>query len=266
MSRPIPPDNRSSLVAGFVLNSLDEVEAEAFSQLAASDSTVLQEVEQLQQSLETSFSLEETAPPAGMRDRLLTAASSSLAESAPVREASPSKRQPNVRRSRLLKAATIVLAAALALSNYLWWQTSRQQIAQTLENPATDVGDSDLTQPPRVYELEVAEAGADGTATLSVDTNGLTATLTASGLPPLGAEQAYVLWTVLAPGAPYTTDSKSAILTTTFTVDEQGSRKTTLSMPSAFQQLESVAAIAITVESAEAPQAHENAPVLITRL
>ena len=264
MSRPIPPDKRSSLVAGFVLNSLDELEVAEFGQLAASDPTVLQEVDQLQQSLEASLGFEEVAPPAGMRDRLLSSVSSPLAESTPASDISPVNRKPNIRYNRLLKAATAALAAALALSNYFWWQ-SRQQVAQTLEEPAVGVDSSALPKPQLVYELAVAEAGRSGSATLSVDPNTLTATLDASDLPLIGAEKTYVLWTVLTPDAPYTTDDKSAILMTTFTVDERGRRQTTLSVPPVFEQLESVEAIAVTVESAEEPQAHENAPVLITR-
>ena len=269
MSQASTPDKRSSLVAGFVLNTLDEVEAREFAQLAARDPSVLTEVEQLQQCLETSYGIEEVSPPPLLRDRLLATFARQTTETTadlatdritePVID-SPLRSPSSIGRSYAtkLKAAVVALAVALAVSNYFWWQSSRQQIAQAPRG-------SNL-EPTQSYELEVTEAGRSGTVEVTIDPETLTATLAASNLPAIASDQTYVLWTVLVPEAPYTTDSKSAVLATTFTVDSQGDRQKNLALPNAFEQPDSVAALAVTVESIEAPQAHEGSPLLITRL
>ncbi|MGB3769135.1 MAG: anti-sigma factor [Phormidesmis sp.] len=257
MSRSIPPDKRSSLVAGFVLNTLDEFEAQEFGQLVASDPTLLEDVAQLQQSLEVSYAIEEVTPPPMLRDRLLSSFADQPAESSIYSDLPSSKAQLNHLRNGL-KAAVAALAIAFTLSNYLWWQSSRQQVAQSTA-PVT----RDRLAPTQTYTLSTTEAGESGTVLIEVDPDTLTANLIASDLPLISADQVYVLWTVLAPDAPYTADSKSAILTTTFTVDSQGESQKALSLPSAFKQVGSVAALGITIESAEAPQAHEGVPVLL---
>lgn len=261
MSRSIPSDKRSSLVAGFVLNTLDELEAKEFEQLLDSDPTLLQEAVQLQQLLETSYGVEDVVPPPMLRDRLLT----SFANQPPDLAASGDhdylfRSQPQFRphRSRLVAAAMAALVIAFTLSNYLWWQSFRQQVAQL---PDLDPVASD--RPTQTYQLGTTAAGEGGTALVEIDPATLTGTLTTSNLPPLSSDQVYVLWTVLAPDAPYTTDSKSAILTTTFTVDSQGNRQKSLALPSAFEQPSSVAALGITIESAKAPQVHEGVPILL---
>ncbi|PZO22518.1 MAG: hypothetical protein DCF25_02640 [Leptolyngbya foveolarum] len=258
MSRSIPSDKRSSLVAGFVLNTLDELEAKEFGQLVASDPTLLEDVAQLQQSLETSYGIEEVAPPPMLRDRLLTSFSNQPPELAASSDLPRSQTQPKRLRSRLT-AAVATLAIALTLSNYLWWQSSRQQMAQAPDSAVSD-------RQTQTYKLDATEAGEGGTVLVEIDPATLTGTLIASDLPPISADQVYVLWTVLAPNAPYTTDSQSAILTTTFTVDSQGEGQKTLSLPSAFEQPSSVAALGITIESANAPQAHQGVPVLMNLL
>ena len=256
MSRATPTDKRSSLVAGFVLNTLDEVEAEEFDQLVASDPSLLADVEQLQQSLETGYGITEVSPPPLLRDRLLTtfARTQSSELTAPDASFAASSR----RYAAKLKAAIAALAIALTLSNYFWWQSSRQQIAQ-----APTESDRAAAQS---YELEVTEAGTSGTVEVTIDPQTLTATLAASDLPLIASDQTYVLWTVLVPNAPYTADSKSAVLATTFTVDAQGDSQKNLTLPNAFEQPDAVAALAVTVESTEAPQAHAGKPVLIARL
>ena len=260
MSRSTPPDKRSSLVAGFVLNTLDEFEAEEFGQLAASDPTLIEDVAQLQQSLETSYGIEEVAPPLILRDRLLTAFANQPLELALSSDPSYSQTQPKRRRSPLTVAA-VALAIALALSNYLWWQSSRQQVAQLPEPIA-----SDRQIPTQTYQLDTTAAGEGGTVLVEIDSTTLTGTLIANDLPLIASDQVYVLWTVLAPDAPYTADSQSAILTTTFTVDSQGKSQKNLALPSAFEQPKSVAALGVTIEPAKTPQAHEGTPVLLALL
>lgn len=255
MSRTIPPDKRSSLVAGFVLNTLDEFEIREFGQLASNDPTLLEDVNRLQQSLEEGYGIEEIPPPPMLRDRLLANYSTQIALD---RFSKPTAQVPNTSalanrgKSTILKAAVAALAIALMLSNLLWWQSSRQKIAQQ--------------SPTQSYELEVTEAGQSGTVEVTVNPTTLTATLSATDLPSIAADRTYVLWTVLVPDAPYTTDAKSAVLATTFTVDRQGKATQNLALPNAFEQPDAVAALAVTVESLEAPQAHEGSPLLFAEL
>lgn len=272
MRPPTPPDKKSSLVAGFVLNTLAADEAEAFAQMVADDPTLLDEVERLQQSLESAFEIEEVSPPPLLRDRLLSALPDQLAEQPTNLEslteqrslspASPTRHASN-RSVGLWKAAAATFAIALTLSNFLWWQSSRQQIAKAPDTTDTQPVSRNETQ---TYQLEITENGISGTAEIVIDPETMTATLNVSALPLIASDQTYVLWTVLDADAPYTKDAKSAVLTTTFGVDAEGNSQKTLTLPIAFQQPESVAAIAITVESADAPQDHENKPVLIKPL
>lgn len=269
MSPPLPPDKKSSLVAGFVLNTLTADEAEAFAQMAADDPTLLNEVELVQQSLESAFEVEEANPSPLLRDRLLSALPNQLVAQ-PTNLESSTHRQgassvaPNLSASNrfvgVWKAAVAALAIALTLSNFLWWQSSRQQIAKIPDST------TDTQSKAQTYQLEITENGTSGTAEIVIDPNTMTATLNVSALPVIASDQTYVLWTVLNADAPYTKDDKSAVLTTTFGVDAEGNSQKTLTLPIAFQQPESVEAIAITVESADAPQAHENKPVLIKPL
>ena len=262
MSRATPPNKRSSLVAGFVLNTLDDIEASEFSRLAASDPTLLEDVEQLQQSLEESYGIEEASPPPMLRDRLLASYSTQVALGHLSKPASQDRNSPALRdrgKNTALKAALAALAIALTLSNLFWWQSSRQQIAKQLPEENSQAS-------TQSYELEVTEVGQSGTVEVTIDPDTLTATLAASNLPPITSDQTYVLWTVLVPDAPYTTDSKSAVLAATFTVDSQGETTKNLALPNAFEQPDSVAALAVTVESTAAPQAHEGSPLLLARL
>lgn len=262
MSRSTPSNKRSSLVAGFVLNSLDAVEAEALMQMIEEDPEILNEIEQLQQTLETAYDIEEVVPLPMLRDRLLNQFASSAP--APHRiERSPSEAPAISASSRLvtlLKAAVATLAIALTLSNYFWWR-SLQQATNSPQPEAIDTASKTQT-----YRLDPTEAGEGGTVQVALNPDDLTATLEASNLPPIASDQVYVLWTVLVPDAPYTTDPKSAILTTTFDVDNEGDSQKQLVLPTAFKQPKSVAALGVTIESASAPQAHEGVPVLLAML
>ena len=270
MSRAIPPDKRASLAAGFVLNTLDELEAKEFSRLATEDPALLEEVKQLQYALEESYETEEVAPPVALRDRLLAEFSNQPTEpalspqkSVANRSASPAQTS---RRSKILGSLVALLAAALAASNYFWWQ-SRQQLAQpSSSDPSPNAQTNNPQLPSQTYQLEATEAGTVGTVEVATNPNTLAATLTADGLPLIASDRTYVLWTVLSPDAPYTTDDKSAVLTTTFTVDSQGETQQEILLPPVYRQPDTIEALAVTVESAAAPQQHENSPILITRL
>jgi hypothetical protein len=150
---------------------------------------------------------------------------------------------------RAVGAIAASLIVGLSISNYMLWRSLQNQtkvVAQlqfVLESTASN-------QTPI-------------TAQVKVDPERLQGTLIVENLPPLNDNQVYVLWTVVKPNTPVTTDDKNAILTEVFTVDNQGSFATEVAMPSVFRDLNFVQAVAITVENREAPQRHQSTPILI---
>jgi hypothetical protein len=95
----------------------------------------------------------------------------------------------------------------------------------------------------------------------------LAGSLTVENLPPLEPGSVYVLWTVVDPNATATVDQKNAILTTVFTVDEQGRMSQPIDLPPVYRRDRNlVRAVAITKESAAAPQDHLSPPLLIQPL
>jgi hypothetical protein len=104
------------------------------------------------------------------------------------------------------------------------------------------------------------------TAMVRLDLDNLEATLDVDNLPPLPEGQVYVLWTVLQPNAPFTTDDKNAILTEVFTAENQGDGGVAISLPGVYRDLDWIKAIAITVEAADSPQQHRSSPILIEML
>jgi hypothetical protein len=163
-------------------------------------------------------------------------------------------------------AATII---GLALSNYALWrslQSQRLQLAQ-LSAPPSPSSSLNLSLQPTAL-LSSSNAQADQVqASVELDPATLTGKLTLENLPPLQPGQVYVLWTVLNPDAPFTTDAKGAILTQVFTVSGEGQQSQALNLPLAFQQAPNqVRAMAITIEDANAPQGHQAAPILIQEI
>lgn len=279
MSQSASTDQISFLLAGYVLGTLDDAEAEIFAQIVIEDPALIEKIDQMQQALEEAYDMPEMAPPPQLKEKVLAAVSplepaalqpaalqpaqSKLAETASVTSQPVKPILAFQQRSfRQFKAAVIALLAALGLSaffNYMMWRSLNRQIA-IAPAPSSQAPASD----PLTYTLTRTDLAGSGTAEVLVNPNTLTAELETSQLPAIATGEVYVLWTVLAPEAPFTTDEKGAILTTTFQVDEQGNARKTLEVPSVFQQPELVAALGITVESAEAPQAHAGAPVLLS--
>lgn len=244
-----------NLIAGYVLCDLSPEEAATLEQLAEHDPAIAQELEQMQQALELAYAPSEVQPPARLRTSILSAHEAAQSQ---VAQSSASTFAPRVRRrwswGKGLGAVAALLIAGLGISNIVLWRSL--QTAQTqLQN--TDA----LT-----VSLEPTEENSSASATVMIDPNTLQATLQVENLPPLPEGQVYALWTVLQPDAPFTTDAKNAILTEVFTVDEQGQESAQIALPPVYQDRQWVTAIAITAESAEAPQRHEASPILITPL
>lgn len=254
MTASKPTEEQQFLIAGYVLGHLDADEAAAFSQQIAVYPMLQQEVQRLQASLEAGFAPADVTPPPHLRTALLNRAQASRHSQV---ESRPEARQATAPVPTWVKGLGAIAAltiAGLSLSNFLLWRSAQ-------ELRLVSVG-----QPTLQISLEPTEANLPATATVSVDPNRLQATLTVENLPPLPADEVYVLWTVLEADAAYTTDDKNAILTAVFTVSDQTQLSEQILVPRVFRDAELVKALAITIEDAEAPQRHESAPILIKQL
>ena len=288
------------LLAGYVLGDLDTEESHELEQLLSKNPTLQRELVALQMSLDTVYG-QETAPPLRLKASVLAAAEQAMrsptrssiephavsSEAAPLPAKQLLRSEPatlsaeNVEATnsetvssaspavfqRVLLIATGVLAALsfyLGCQNYSLRQALRvtelEQANQTVDSAAELV----------TYSLNPTENATENEQTssveLSIDRDRLEAILTAKNLPTLPENQVYALWTVIPADAPATKDAKNAILTAVFTVDAVGQQRQEVLLPGAFRSDIQVEAIAITVEEAEAPEAHESSPILIHRL
>lgn len=262
----MPSEELQLLIAGYVLGDLDPAEVVEFERLLAVDPTIAEELAQMQAALELSYAPPEIAPPAHLRTAILetidsqTPAPDTNQKITPLPAARPdsSLTSSPTRRSfswnRAWGAAAAVLIAALGISNYRLWQT--------LQATQTEVRPSDAL----TYTLQGIEPSSTAVATLVVDPGTLDAALTVNNLPPPPPGKTYVLWTVLKPNAPFTTDRKNAVLTEILTPNAEGSLVETIAVPDLYRSSQYVAKVAVTLEDAAAPQAHAGTPILITGL
>lgn len=249
------PEELQLLIAGYVLGDLDPEEAAVFEQLLATAPAVAAEVNQIQSALEMAYAPPEVFPSPQLRSNTLAASSSkqNLAEPLEGRSESRSHRiQSWFTWGRTVNIAAAVLIFALGISNYRLWQT-----LQVVQSEARQY--KTLT-----YTLQGTKTASTASAAVAVDPNTLEARLTVQNLPPLPPGKTYVLWTVLKQGAPFTIDSKKAILTDVFIVDAQGNVSQTITVPKVYRSQELVAKVAITVEDMTSPQKHVGTPLLIT--
>ncbi|MEO0539700.1 MAG: anti-sigma factor [Cyanobacteria bacterium P01_A01_bin.105] len=284
--RSLPPTSEeiAQLVAGYVLNTLDEPEAEQLAQALADNPALQQEIEKLEGTLEQAYEVTEAPPPPALRARIMDAVPRSSFSPASPSPASPSLASPSPAESvaeltetnepvagrphkwgRWLAAGAIV---TLTISNLVLWQTTRRLATAVRDQPSNDRPISDASTPnPTTAEtyplVSTAQETANTTATVTIDPATLDATLEAQQLPPLPPNQVYVLWTVVKPDAPYTTDEQGAILTATFQPGDDGAVMERVRVPAVFQS-DWVAGLGVTVESATAPQGHAATPILAT--
>ncbi len=300
------PSEQQLLLAGYILGDLDVEESHAVERLLLRDPSLQQELAALQSSLDQVYGQETTPPAALKASVLAAAeetvrasatrssaasipplAHTSLVptpsaptppafiESAPKALDSRTQRPadlPGVRSQfpkKLLLIATGVLAVLslyLGLQNYRLQQALREIEAQQVAAGEQANGDAELV----TYSLDATENATENeqasSVEISVDSDRLTAVLEVRGLPALPDSQVYALWTVIDPSAPATKDTKNAILTAVFTVDEAGDQIEKIVLPSVFRDQTQVQAIAVTVEDAVAPQDHDASPILIYRL
>lgn len=262
MSRSIPPEELQLLMAGYVLNDLTDEEAAVVETLLVNPE-MTQAIAQMQSTLEQVYSPPEVQPPPHLRDAVLKAFHATTPNSAltpstpPLSEVAPVAVLP--RWAKALGAIAALLIVSLSVSNYWLWRSLQMRIAQNQPiEPVSEILVFSLQPTPSL------ETPAEVVVRVNPET--LQGTLTVENLPPLAPGKVYVLWTVVDPDAPFTTDPKNAILTQVFTVDHPDDQTQAIILPRAFQEPDVVRAIAITVEDATAPQQHKSAPILIEQL
>jgi len=263
MTESIPPEALQRLIAGYVLYDLSPEEAAALEEAAANDPAIAHEIEQLQRTLELTYAPPEVAPPTYLKAAILKAHQTAQSEdtaatSIPAPPISLTTARSKRRRwVTALGAIAAVAIAGLGVSNYVLWRSLQATRAQLQQSSAETF----------TVSLEPTEADLKASVRVTVNPATLQASLNAENLPPLPAGEVYALWTVLQPEAPFTTDEKGAILTEVFTVDEtQGVQIKTIALPQVYREQQWVAAIAITIEAAAAPQRHQADPILIQKL
>ena len=262
MAMSMPPEELDLLMAGYVLGDLDPEEAAAFEQVLAHHPEIAAELTELQAALEATDPLPDVALPPDLRSRILAAADPPVAPVAPVAPPAIAEHRPwrsalplplgSARSWLELVAAAVIVA--LGINNYRLSQALQQSQAETRQYAA-------LT-----YQLRATQANSPASAKVVVDPNTLKGKISVQNLPPLPPGKVYVLWTVLDPAAPFTTDAKDAILTQTFQVDDRGASVQELVVPVAFRSTEIVTMVAVTVEDAAAPQKHVGKPIMLAKL
>ncbi len=279
MTGSLSPEQRQLLMAGYVLYDLSAEEAARLEALLTEHPELRDELAQLQTTWEAACEMVPQAPPIHLRDAILQAAtlgqqplaavaspdlSSDSPPSAALTVADSPQAVQHGRSSVVvgprywwwkgLGAAAALLIVGLSVSNLMLWRALQAVRPTTPAGETLTVTLGDPTATPAAAEVQINPQTLEGS-------------LTVENLPPLEPGQVYVLWTVVDPNAPITVDDKNAILTTVFTVDEQGRQSQAIDLPSVYRGDPSlIRAVAITQESADAPQAHRSAPILIQPL
>lgn len=247
MNQSMTPEQLQLLIAGYVLNDLSQEEAAIMAELL-NNAEVRQAVEQMQLALEQTYAPEEIQPSPRLRSIVMgTATAEDLDQIIPI--------STLPRWAKPLGILAALLIGILSLSNYFLWRSRSTQQArlQSVEK--------------LVFSLEPTEnVNLSPQVVVKVDPETLQGTLIVEALPPLEPGKVYVLWTVLTPDAPFTTDTKGAILTQVFTASTTGEQTQPIILPRAFQDPSLIKAIAVTIEDAAAPQRHESSPILIEKL
>jgi anti-sigma-K factor RskA len=258
MSLSMPSHQIQELIAGYVLGDLSSEEAVELEKLLVEHPELIQEIAAVQQTLELSYAPPAVTPPASLRARVLVA--SQLGADAQMSRGSlePFSSSPQRRLvwGRAAGIAAAALIVALGIANYRLWQTLQSLQADRPDRPGIET--------PLTYALQGTDFAQNATAEIVVDPVTLNARLVVEDLPPLPNGKVYVLWTVVGKEAPFTTDDKGAILTQVFQVNEQGDFSGTIEVPAAYHTAGWVTRLAITMEDAARPQAHQGVMALTT--
>ncbi len=248
MTGPSSPEQIKELMAGYALDDLDAEEIEQLERLIAENPQLATEVNRLQATWELlPYALPAVEPPSHLRSAILEAAS-------PQTERDRTKNRSRLPWKLIVVSIAALLALALGIDNY--------RLRQALQSTRIETRPSDTL----TYFLQATKSTLEASASVMVNPNDLKARLTAKNLPPLPPGKVYVLWTVLAPEAPFTKDSKGAILTDVFDVDTRGKVSRTIRVPEVYRSQSLIDKIAVTIENASSPQKHEGTPILIAKL
>ena len=248
----MPADELELLIAGYVLGDLSPEEAAQFEQVLAQHPEIATEVAQMQLALETTYAPAEVLPPPELRSRVLAAVPTPFIQSEPIPDLAQTRQRFSLRTVLELAAAAAILA--LGLNNYRLSQALQASQTETEKYAALTV------------QLQATQANSPASAKVVIDPNTLKGTIAVQNLPPLPPGKVYVLWTVLEPAAPFTTDDKDAILTQAFEVDDRGASQQDIIVPAAFRAKDFVTKVAVTMEDAAAPQKHVGAPIVAAPL
>ncbi len=246
----LPPRCEQVLISGYVLGNLSPAEAMLFEEILAENPEVAQQVIELQQTLELAYFPAEVTPPPTLKAKLL-AANTALSNGEPAATTNLlTQWKQKLSWGKTLGAISAALIVGLGISNYWFWQTLQKA---SIETPASE---------KLVYSLQGVDSKAK--AKLIVNPNKLDATLTVSNLSPLPEGKVYALWTVVGKEVPFTTDSKGAILTDVFQVNNQGEVSKSIVVPRVHRNNQQIQKIAVTIESESAPQAHTGSILMAT--
>ena len=253
MTSSLPSECEQLLISGYVLGDLSPAEAMLFESILAENPEVAQQVRELQQTLELAYFPPEISPPPSLKAKLL-AASAQLDTSNQAEETTSflTKWTQQLSWKKALGVISAALIVGLSVTNYWFWQTLQRA---SLETPESN---------KLVYSLQGIDSVPEAEAKLVVDPRQLDATLTVSNLSPLPQGKVYALWTVVGKEAPFTTDTKGAILTEVFQVSDRGEVSKTITVPRVHRNGQQIKKIAITIENESAPQAHTGSILLST--
>ncbi|NJK39800.1 MAG: anti-sigma factor [Oscillatoriales cyanobacterium SM2_3_0] len=203
MNQSMTPEQLQLLIAGYVLNDLNDEEATVMEGLLE-DAEILQAIDQMQFALEAAYAPEEIQPSPQLRTGIMNAATGTQAldrvDLQGAQSINPDLASLSIgalpRWLKVLGTLAALLIAGLSLSNYVMWRSLRIQQAR-------------LQSEPLVFSLQpTANVAPTSKVVLQVNPDTLRGTLKIDNLPPLEPGKVYVLWTVLAPDAPFTTDPK----------------------------------------------------------
>lgn len=255
MTSSLTPECEELLIAGYVLGDLSSAEAMLFEEILDNNPDVAQKVIELQQALEETYFPAEVAPPPALKEKMLATANDLICNSTQVAETPNFLTKWNQKLSwvKVLGTMSAILILGLTFTNYLFWQKLQRASLSTSESTKL------------AYLLQGIDSATKAEAELIVNPHNLEAELTVSNLSPLPEGKVYALWTVVEKDAPFTTDSKGAILTEVFYVNSQGEVSQKITVPRVHRDNQQIQKMAITIENESAPQAHTGSVLMASQ-
>lgn len=249
----LPPECQENLIAGYVLGNLSPAEASLVTEMLAENPSLNQRVIEMQSTLDLAYQPPEVTPPTQLRDRILAIAQTEAVSTSDTTDLAPTKSVTPW--NKIWGAIAIAMIGILGLVNYRLWQSVRT---------ANNQEQIRATEEQLTYLLQDQEGERDSRGKLVVEPDQLKATLEVDNLPPLPPDRVYALWTVVGQDVPYTTDTKGAILTAVFQVNQTGAFSQEIAVPQPYLEPKIINKVAITIEDRSAPQAHQGSIFIST--